>query len=435
MKLANIFKPKWKNSDPKVRIKSIGLLNPENTIDKEERNKNEPILVKIAKYDNDAEVRKEAVRYIKDQIILKEIALNENNIDVFTTVFEKLSSFQDKKDVIKKINNPLFISYVAKNSTSDIIRNYAVEKVKDQDTLYDIFQEEKQINIKQTALYNFTNQHILFDIAASNPDRKIRWSAIFSIKDENLLMKIYEIEKDSQNRETIVSKLTSQNDLARIVAEDLEISVINEAISKLSKLDKSKWQNFFYELFNNVKNHISVRLNALDKLFIEKWQDMFYEVVKNNKEDLSIRVAAIERLHKHQREDFLYEIIQTSQYPLLRINAIIKLIPIHPEKSDRFFQMINKIIHSEEESEVKNVAKKIDYDFKILATLRNLCTAYTMNDKSKISGLEPKAKVIGRELNSVGGIEEMRRIFNKLGGIPGQRTLEMLWDGIGEWRG
>ena len=41
---------------------------------------------------------------------------------------------------------------------------------------------------------------------------------------------------------------------------------------------------------------------------------------------------------------------------------------------------------------------------------------------------------IGRTLDRRGGISEMRRIFNMVPPMPGKRTVEMTWGGIGDWR-
>jgi HEAT repeat protein len=70
-----------------------------------------------------------------------------------------------------------------------------------------------------------------------------------------------------------------------------------------------------------------------------------------------------------------------------------------------------------------------------LITLRDLCDAYMRNDKATVQRLEPEATLIGEALHRNGGITEMRRVFKLLGGMPGSRTLEMHWNGVGEWRG
>jgi hypothetical protein len=74
-------------------------------------------------------------------------------------------------------------------------------------------------------------------------------------------------------------------------------------------------------------------------------------------------------------------------------------------------------------------------DDEMVATLGQLCSAYMSSDRAAIQRLEPKATAIGEESNRRGGIGEMRRVFDLLGSIPGSRTLEMHWNGIGDWRG
>jgi sRNA-binding protein len=74
-------------------------------------------------------------------------------------------------------------------------------------------------------------------------------------------------------------------------------------------------------------------------------------------------------------------------------------------------------------------------DDQMLRTLRRLCNAYAQDDTAAISKLEPLATQIGEDLNIVGGIKEMRRLWNKLDNMRGSRTLDMHWGGIGDWRG
>jgi hypothetical protein len=68
-------------------------------------------------------------------------------------------------------------------------------------------------------------------------------------------------------------------------------------------------------------------------------------------------------------------------------------------------------------------------------TLVRLCQAYADNDTAAIARLEPEATRIGRELHKQHGIEAMRRVYSQVPDMPGKRTLEMHWDGIGNWRG
>ena len=72
---------------------------------------------------------------------------------------------------------------------------------------------------------------------------------------------------------------------------------------------------------------------------------------------------------------------------------------------------------------------------RVINTLRQLCDAYMRNDKLAVEKLEPIATQIGKDLNDRGGLDEMRRVFHQLNGMPGSRTLEMHWNGIGQWMG
>jgi hypothetical protein len=70
-----------------------------------------------------------------------------------------------------------------------------------------------------------------------------------------------------------------------------------------------------------------------------------------------------------------------------------------------------------------------------LSYLQQLCAAYSRNDHAEVKRLEPFATQIGKDLNQEGGIERMREIYRELNNMQGSRTLDMHWDGIGEWQG
>ena len=76
-------------------------------------------------------------------------------------------------------------------------------------------------------------------------------------------------------------------------------------------------------------------------------------------------------------------------------------------------------------------------DEAMLNVLRRLCNAYMNYDyeRDTIANLEPLATEIGWELHRRGGKGEMYRMFQRLGNMPGSRTLDMHWNGIGDWRG
>ena len=72
-------------------------------------------------------------------------------------------------------------------------------------------------------------------------------------------------------------------------------------------------------------------------------------------------------------------------------------------------------------------------DPQMIRILGALCTAYHTNNPQDIRRLEPTAIDIAEELSRRGGEEEMLRVFGLLGGMPGSRSLEIHWHGIGGW--
>jgi hypothetical protein len=75
-------------------------------------------------------------------------------------------------------------------------------------------------------------------------------------------------------------------------------------------------------------------------------------------------------------------------------------------------------------------------DQETVATLVDLANYYANGGLSADnSDLVNNVIEIGRALDRNGGIQEMRRVFNMVPSMRGERTVEMQWDGIGEWRG
>ena len=79
-------------------------------------------------------------------------------------------------------------------------------------------------------------------------------------------------------------------------------------------------------------------------------------------------------------------------------------------------------------------------EYHMLFVLKVACSAYAGEGPlSRFSvnrgEVEGDAAEIGRLLNARGGAGEMGRFYGMLGSAPGVRLLEVLWDGIGDWRG
>lgn len=277
-------------------------------------------------------------------------------------------------------------------------------KIGDQDILYEIFAKSNQKNIKHEAIRYFKDQQLLYEIAINDKDPSTRQSAVYQLKDEKLLLKVYNNEIDSSVRESIADNSSlNPSDAIKIAKDDPDFKVREKTVINLKYNHK------------------------------EESQELCCEIAQNKKEELSLRKLVIENLDEQKYGESLFLIVRSTEHSSLRIAAIENLLK---NKSKRINKVLEDIAINDPDIEVKNFAyQKLHYEEGMLAKLRSLCVAYTKGDKKGISILETEAIAIGKELNNKGGIEEMRRIYYKIGGIPGQRTLEMLWDGIGQWQG
>lgn len=78
MAFSDLFKPKYKNSNPSVRREAVKELDDQN------------ILIEIAKNDDTGYVREEAVKKINDESVLVNIVKNDSIIEVRLEALKKL---------------------------------------------------------------------------------------------------------------------------------------------------------------------------------------------------------------------------------------------------------------------------------------------------------------------------------------------------------
>ncbi|MFA5804268.1 MAG: HEAT repeat domain-containing protein [Melioribacteraceae bacterium] len=454
MKLSDYFKPKWQRSDLQVRIEAIKkitteynllsviindpslearleavrMLNPDlekarsnaarmkiinigdygdklfNEIRDRMWNK-EKMLVDIVKENYPVELRLEALKFIDKSKDLEELALVVSDLNVFKELHNKIKIKRiNTWEILKKLTNQAILHFLALNEDDSNNARCYFGKIHDQDILYEIFKNSNKNSVKSVALSCFKNQQLLYEIALKDMDPEIRRTAVFTLRDEKMLLQLYNNESDSSVREYIADSFSlSQSETAKIAKNDPDHNVRKIAIISLK--------------FSHKK----------------KSQDIFYEIAKNIEEELPLRKIAIENLYAQKFGEYLYLLVRSTESCDLRIAAIENLLE---NKSKQIYAVIEEIAINDPDIVVKNYAtKKLHYEEEFLAKLRSLCIAYTKGDKTEISDLEPEVIAIGEELNFKGGIEEMRRIYHKIGGLPGQRTLEMLWHGIGQWRG
>jgi uncharacterized protein (DUF58 family) len=86
---------------------------------------------------------------------------------------------------------------------------------------------------------------------------------------------------------------------------------------------------------------------------------------------------------------------------------------------------------------IKNIEQQTEAQ--LTSLLREVAKATMGDAPSHLDTFEKRrgtAREIGEELYRRGGMSLMKRILDvRVGAVPGQRTIDGFWDGIGEWMG
>jgi len=152
-------------------------------------------------------------------------------------------------------------------------------------------------------------------------------------------------------------------------------------------------------------------------------------------------LTALGKLHDPRAVELLLPLLSDAEFRGTALGALAKIDEPRAKAAVETANQeaesaatVQKMAKEAKEHELAAPASKMS-DADMLKTLSQLCDAYMKSDRQVITSLEPLATSIGHALNLRGGFAEMQRIFKLLGSQSGSRTLEMHWDGIGDWRG
>lgn len=172
-----IFKPKWKDEDFVKRYKAVKKL------------KDQKILIEIAKNDPNYTVRSAAVENITDENALIDLALNDSSGGVQCGAIKKINDETVLKDIVKNLKN------------SEMVRETAIENINDVDFLIDVAKTDVSDEIRRKAtdkidIEKINDDNILADIAKNGANVKVRQEALEKIKDKKIASEIESIESN-----------------------------------------------------------------------------------------------------------------------------------------------------------------------------------------------------------------------------------------------
>ena len=154
--IADLFRSKWKHSDPFVRLAIVEQLTDES------------LLIHIAESDADTRVRLASINRLTNDIDKPPVSPGTpawTRLLVAVGAIDQMSSYDERKAALAKITNQSLIAEAARTAESVSTRAHLVEQLCDEQVLASIVCTERWSFVRDAALSRISNQHVLAEIA------------------------------------------------------------------------------------------------------------------------------------------------------------------------------------------------------------------------------------------------------------------------------
>jgi hypothetical protein len=193
MSFADLFRPKWKNSNPDVRAEAVRQLGDDQA----------DLLATIARQDQDARVRRIALKRIVDAEVLYELAARDPDQSLRDAAAEKAdelllgSATSDEEaralEALSRLRSPRLIATVAEKGACAAVRERAVNQVaqaKDDKALAEIARRAQDGAIRKLAVAQLSDEHALREVAIHDPSKDVALAAVARVAGRPALEKI-----------------------------------------------------------------------------------------------------------------------------------------------------------------------------------------------------------------------------------------------------
>ena len=357
----------------------------------------------------------------------KTVALETNNNDhkddIDEEALKKIAMgdgfITDCKNAIERINNENILKEVALNAESIIARRTAVEKIKDEAFLKEIACNNEEISlVRVAAIEKITNEEYLYEIFLLNTYWHIRIKAVEMITDEAILQKAAIIVSEREALKKEVETTNDESFLKEVVSSTSDNEIRWDAVDKITD------ETFLRELLNDSNEY--VRKVANEKLATKKQTinspSSFTDI---EEEQLIPCLKGEPNFHDGFKEiSFSCDGISTTitvnrDGVLLRLQGYKKLIPFSEIVNIKWQPILRpeiavggwvKIITSDNYI----CPKLIGYDFRMPESeLMRIypsdnCFWYNATDKEEATERDEKVKNILKIIQHIIGLKEMK---------------------------
>jgi hypothetical protein len=213
MSIADWFRPKWKNSNPGVRLRAVaGLINRALAPD----NVSQRLLAQIAEKDEDSQVREAAA---------------DGSLACMA-----LYGYSDRQReyAIGRLTNQNVLASIVKSEEKGGLRREAAYRVTEQALLMEFAKMHDDEFASMAAAQRVTDDGVLADIAVHNRSSSVRRAAAERVNDQRLLADIARTDNDPGVRRAAVQRVADQTVLADIAKSDNDVSVCRSAVARVT---------------------------------------------------------------------------------------------------------------------------------------------------------------------------------------------------------
>jgi tetratricopeptide (TPR) repeat protein len=231
MALADWFRPKWRHSNPSIRIAAVKALTSPAT------------LARVAKADADASIRRVAVEMLSDQGVLGEVAKADADEQVRALALSRVTEAAVLADIVQngrpgearmaalaRLTEPALLGEVAKKNDDVELRKSATLRVTDTALLADIATKDPAVSVRQVAIPRVTDATVLAEVVKKETDPSIREFAISrvdvsQVTDELVLAEVAKRHHGPASRKAAAARITGSQLLMEIAdgAEDKDL--------------------------------------------------------------------------------------------------------------------------------------------------------------------------------------------------------------------
>ena len=301
MKLHDLIKPNWKNSNPTVRLETVREMEATHF----------DILAEIAVNDEDAEVRLAAAAKIGDQNTLERVVTGDVDPDVRNVIVRKLDE--------------IFLEHVVRSSDAAEAKSW-VARISGEDALVRVVAEAAEEKVRIAALGRVNSESKLARLTEDNCGKTVGTAIVERVSHRELLNRIAKqasnktVRRQAQEKcDALDLELTKPTLEEQCAAEQREMCEAAEKLceswnwefvqAQFGDMDK-RWHDFDPPASRDLRT----RYDAAHRRFDERWQEFHnrYAEDRTQAEERMRNLAARERLCERLEQLFGTEAATTN---------------------------------------------------------------------------------------------------------------------------